>query len=150
MGPGMNAGGVNLSPPLRAHVVFVRYVLFAVIAGFANLATQEIVFRTAPIAALMTSLVTGTGVGFFVKYVLDKRWIFLDGSEGGTAEIRKIVVYGVFGVLTTLLFWAIELGAWHIWSTASAKYVGAAIGLSLGNYIKYLLDKRFVFTKGRR
>ena len=132
---------------LAAHVIFVRYVVFAVVSSLANLASQELVIRTVPGAVLMASVVVGTGVGFCVKYLLDKRWVFLDAYDGHIAEARKIVVYGAFGVGTTLLFWAIELGFWHVWQTAEAKYIGAAIGLSLGNWIKYLLDKQFVFRR---
>jgi putative flippase GtrA len=95
----------------------------------------------------MLSVLLGTGVGFFVKYVLDKRWVFLDDYEGHLLELRKITLYGFLSVGTTLLFWAVELGAWHYWHTPSAKYAGGAIGLALGNWIKYLLDRQFVFRR---
>jgi hypothetical protein len=39
------------------------------------------------------------------------------------------------------------LSFWHILQTVEAKYVSAVIGLSLGNWMKYLLDKRFVFSR---
>lgn len=132
---------------LASHVIFVRYVLFAFVSGMANLASQEIVLRLIPAVPLMISVLSGTGVGFLVKYILEKRWIFLDPYENHVAEIRKIIVYGLFGVGTTLLFWGIELGAWHLWGTVEAKYIGAAVGLSLGNWIKYVLDKHWVFWR---
>jgi putative flippase GtrA len=134
-------------PPLAAHVIFVRYVSFAIFSSLLNLASQEIVVRGLPAAPIMISILAGTGVGFVVKYVLEKRWVFLDRYDGPVAEIRKSFIYGVFGIGTTLLFWAIELSFWHIWQTAEAKYIGAAIGLSLGNWIKYLLDKQYVFAR---
>lgn len=134
-------------PFLAAHAVFVRYVLFAVIAGLANLGAQEATVRIAAGLPLMVSVLAGTGVGFFVKYLLEKRFIFFDAWESHAAELRKITVYGLFGVGTTLLFWAIELGAWHLWQTVEAKYVGAAVGLALGNWIKYLMDKHWVFGR---
>jgi putative flippase GtrA len=136
-----------LRPALPTHVIFVRYVLFAVVSGLSNLAAQEFVVRVLPLAPIMASVLFGTGTGFLVKYLLDKRWIFLDTYDGHVAEIRKFVVYGLSGVGTTLLFWAIELGAWHIWQTVEAKYIGAVIGLSLGSWIKYLLDKQYAFPK---
>ena len=128
-------------------MIFVRYVLFAVVSGVAILASQELTLREAPALPLIVSVLLGTGVGFVVKYALEKRWIFLDGYGGHLTEIRKLVFYGAFSVGTTLLFWGIELGAWHVWQTTTAKYVGAAVGLSLGNWIKYLLDKHFVFVR---
>ncbi len=132
---------------LAAHVIFARYVFFAVISGIANLGAQELVVRIVPAWPVMISVLVGTGIGFFVKYVLEKKWIFLDSYETHAAEVRKIVIYGIFGVGTTLLFWGIELGALWIWGTTTAKYIGAAVGLSLGNWIKYLLDKHYVFGK---
>jgi putative flippase GtrA len=134
-------------PALAGHVIFIRYVLFAIVAGLANLAAQEAVVRLLPGAVVMISVLAGTGVGFVVKYLLEKRWVFLDNYDGHAAEIRKIVVYGCFGVGTTLLFWGIELGAWAVWQTPEAKFIGAAIGLSLGNWIKYLLDRHYVFGR---
>ena len=134
-------------PPLAAPLIFVRYVLSAIVSGLSNLASQEIVVRALPIAPIMISLLIGTGVGFFLKYFLDKRWVFLDGYDNHVAEIRKISVYGAFGIGTTLLFCLIELSFWHIWQTMEAKYVGATIGLLVGNWIKYLLDKHYVFPR---
>jgi putative flippase GtrA len=133
------------STSLAAHILFVRYVLFAVIAGLANLASQELAVRFLPHQPIMMSILLGTGIGFFVKYALDKRWIFLDPYESHASELRKIIIYGASGVGTTLLFWAMELGAWNIWNTVEAKYYGAVLGIALGNYIKYLLDKRYAF-----
>lgn len=132
---------------LAAHVIFARYVFFALISGLANLGAQEIVVRMAPTWSVMVSVLTGTGIGFVVKYALEKKWIFFDAYDTHAAEVRKIVVYGLFGVGTTLLFWGIELGALWLWQTTTAKYVGAAVGLSLGNWIKYLLDKHYVFGR---
>ena len=43
------------------------------------------------------------------------------------------------------LFWAVEFGAHHMFRTPSAQYLGGAVGLALSFYLKYALDKRFVF-----
>lgn len=144
----MTALSPALRPALAARAVFIRYVLFAVVSGIANLGAQEIVVRLLPLWPVMVSVLAGTGIGFFVKYVLEKRWVFLDEYETHAAEIRKLAIYGFFGIGTTILFWSVEMGAWHIWQTSEAKYAGAVVGLSLGNWIKYLLDKHYVF--GRR
>ena len=143
----MSETDIELRPSLATHVVLLRYVLFAAVSSLANLVSQEVVIRLIPLAPLMVSVLTGTGIGFLAKYAFEKRWIFLDGYDGHTAEIRKILVYGIFGIATTLLFWGIEFGAWHVWQTAGAKYAGAAIGLSLGNWLKYTLDRRYVFPR---
>lgn len=134
---------------LSRRTIFVRYVSFAIVAGLANILAQEIVTRATPTANVIFSVLAGTAVGFFVKYVLDKRWIFNDVYSGRVAEIQKIGVYGISSVGTTLLFWGIELGAWHLFGTMQAKYLGAVLGLSAGNAIKYALDKRYVFSRDR-
>lgn len=131
--------------PLSAHVIFIRYVIFAIVAASTNIAAQEIFVRAVPLAPIMASIFFGTVLGFFVKYLLEKRWVFLDEYGGHVAEARKIVLYGVLGAGTTALFWAIELGFWYSLQTAEAKYIGAAIGLTLANWIKFHLSKRYVF-----
>jgi putative flippase GtrA len=145
--PAVGASDKPAQYALASHVIFTRYVLFAVISGLANIAFQQIVIWTLPSLPIMASVLTGTGVGFVVKYVLDKKWVFLDTYDGHAAELRKVIFYGFFGVATTILFWAVELGFWHIWLTAEAKYTGAVIGLAAGNLIKYLLDRHYVFRK---
>jgi putative flippase GtrA len=135
-------------PVLSGHAIFVRYVLFAGIAGLANLATQEAAVRLLPpLAPIMLSVLAGTAIGFVVKYLLDKHFVFLDGYGGHIAELRKVALYAVFSVGTTLLFWAVELSFWYVFATAGAKYAGAALGLSLGNWLKYLLDRTWVFPR---
>src|ERR1700733_13763770 len=95
-------------PPLSAHMIFIRYVAFAIVAGLTNIAAQEIFVRAVPLAPIMASIFSGTALGFFVKYLLEKRWVFFDEYDSHVAEARKIVLYGVLGVGTTALFWAIE------------------------------------------
>ena len=132
---------------LSGQTVFIRYVLFAVVAGFANLAAQEAVVRVMPTLPLMVAILIGTVVGFVSKYILDKKWIFLDPYEGHGTEARKVMIYGSSSVATTLLFWAAELLFWHVTGSVEGKYTGAVLGLSLGNFVKYRLDRYFVFNR---
>ncbi len=130
-------------------VMFSRYVLFALVATFSNLATQEIAIRIVPIAPLSISILMGTIVGFVLKYVLDKKLVFNDGYSGHRQELQKIILYGAFSIFTTLAFWGIEVAFWVIWRTDFAKYTGAIIGLAIGYTAKFLLDRAFVFTERR-
>jgi putative flippase GtrA len=132
-------------PPLSAHVIFIRYVTFAIVAGLTNIGAQEIFVRALPLTPIMASIFSGTILGFFVKYLLEKRWVFFDKFGGHVAETRKLILYGILGVGTTALFWVIELGFWYSLQTTEAKYIGAAIGLALANWIKFHLSKRYVF-----
>lgn len=127
--------------------IFVRYVLFAIIAGGFNLVTQAIVFGLAPEQPLAASILAGTAVGFIMKYILDKRWIFFDVYDGVAQEVRKIFLYGSFSVAMTLVFWGFEIVFFEIGGTQFAKYTGAVIGLSIGNFAKYLLDRGITFDQ---
>lgn len=142
------AGGA----PVRASgvTVAVRYVAFAVVSALVNFATQEAVIATVPIAPLALSILAGTATGFAIKYLLDKRWIFFDRYSSHAGEARKITLYSLFSVATTLIFWAFEVAFWMLWQTDVAKYTGAAIGLAIGYLVKYRLDSRFVFRSGSR
>jgi putative flippase GtrA len=140
----------SLSDRKRSFAIFARYVLFAIVAGAANLATQAIVFDLAPIQPLALSILLGTGAGFVVKYLLDKHWIFFDRSDGIANEIYKIVLYGGFSVAMTLIFWGFEIAFLAIGGTSLAKYIGAVIGLTIGNLLKFLLDSTITFNAKAR
>ncbi len=127
--------------------IFVRYVLFAAVATLANLLAQELVVRFSPIAPLTASILAGTVVGFVVKYILDKRWIFYDAYTGRRDEARKVTLYALFSVVTTLVFWGFEVAFWMIWKTDFAKYSGAVLGLAIGYAAKFVLDQTYVFRE---
>ena len=85
-------------------------------------------------------------MGFIVKYVLDKRYIFFDDVGSVKRETAKVFLYALTAVVTTLIFWSLELGAWTLWHTSLAKYAGGTVGLGVGYFAKYTLDRRFVFS----
>jgi putative flippase GtrA len=125
--------------------IFVRYVLFAAVSTVANLATQEATVRLLPAAPLALSILAGTAAGFAVKYVLDKRWIFYDAYTTPADEAQKVVLYGLFSVVTTVVFWTFEVTFWTLWKTDAAKYTGAVLGLAIGYAVKFALDRTYVF-----
>nr|WP_134500134.1 GtrA family protein [Microvirga pakistanensis] len=127
--------------------MFVRYVVFAILATLANLLTQEASIRLVPGTPLSVSILLGTAAGFILKYVLDKKWVFEDSYAGHRQELQKIGLYGAFSVLTTLVFWGFEIAFWTIWQTDFAKYTGAVLGLAVGYAAKFLLDRSFVFKE---
>jgi len=143
----MNAHSSTLSTRDRSLAIFVRYVLFAIVAGAINLLTQKVVFGIGSVHPLVVSILAGTAAGFIVKYFLDKHWIFFDEYADAVQEVRKIVLYGSFSVAMTLVFWAFEIAFLAIGGTDFAKYTGAVIGLSIGNFAKYLLDRTFTFNR---
>jgi putative flippase GtrA len=124
----------------------VRYAGFAVVATLANLATQRLVLRfSADPMGFVLAVGAGTIAGLFVKYILDKRWIFFDQTTGLAAHGRKFSLYTLMGLVTTAIFWATETAFWWIWQTDAMRETGAVLGLTVGYVVKYRLDRRFVF-----
>jgi len=89
-------------------------------------------------------------VGLVVKYLLDKRWIFGDRSQGMRAHGRLFTLYTAMGILTTAIFWGTETAFWLAWRTEAMREAGAVIGLAVGYVLKYRLDRRYVFTGAER
>lgn len=128
-------------------MLILRYAGFAVIATVANLAVQRLVLSGGDTTGMfMAAVGAGTIVGLVIKYILDKRWIFMDATTGAAAHGRKFGLYTVMGVATTAIFWGTETAFWLIWQTDLMREAGAIIGLSVGYVVKYQLDRRFVFT----
>lgn len=137
---------------MSRRTLILRYTAFAVLAVAANLATQRLVLAGGGDidgARFVAALAAGTMVGLVVKYVLDKRWIFYDGTRGARAQGRQFFMYSLMGVATTAIFWVTETAFWLIWGTDLAREAGAVLGLFVGYVTKYLLDRRFVFHGAR-
>lgn len=132
---------------MTLQTLILRYAAFAVIATVANLATQRVVLQFGDTGTLFALAVgAGTIVGLFIKYLLDKRWIFYDLATRIKNHSRKFSLYTATGVVTTAIFWGMETAFWLIWQTDVMRELGAVIGLTIGYVVKYNLDQRFVFT----
>jgi len=130
----------------RGALVF-RYALFAALATLANLAAQRLVLLGGESGGhFVAAVLAGTAVGLVVKYLLDKRWIFHDTARGLAAHGRRFTLYTTMGLVTTAIFWGTETAFWVIWQTHLAREAGAILGLAIGYWVKYHLDRRFVFT----
>ncbi|MDX1491113.1 MAG: GtrA family protein [Pseudohongiellaceae bacterium] len=126
--------------------IALLYSFFAVIATASNILAQE--FSVLVISnSFALALALGTGVGLVVKYLLDRRYIFAAATKPVSQDSKQFIAYTLTGVLTTALFWGMEIGFDAFFDSRIARYMGAALGLGLGYVIKYQLDKRFVFTK---
>jgi putative flippase GtrA len=130
---------------LTLYNLIFRYSLFAILATCSNLVSQRLVLGLGNSDVIfIIALSVGTFVGLFLKYILDKRWIFKDTSTG--IQGKKFSLYTAMGIVTTLIFWGVETTFWLIWQSNAMRELGAVIGLSIGYTIKYGLDRRFVFT----
>ena len=124
------------------------YALVSVLATIANIGTQALsmwIYSGAYAVAL--SVLVGTGMGFPIKYVLEKKYVFAFKADNLGHDTRLFILYGFMGVFTTAIFWGIEFAFHHLFGTDDMRYLGGAIGLTVGSFIKYHLDKRFVFKQ---
>lgn len=124
----------------------VIYTIIACIATAANIGAQEIAVRLygGPLQVEL-AVAVGTAVGLVLKYVLDKAYIFGFRARDTLHDAQTFVLYTAMGVATTFLFWGFELGFNYLFQTKPMRYLGGLIGLALGYWAKYHLDKRFVF-----
>ena len=122
------------------------YTIFAVISTIANIGSQTLSFRIYQgNYDLWLAIFIGTAVGLVVKYYLDKRYIFKYQTTSIQHGSKTFYLYTLMGLITTVVFWGFEYAFNAIYQTAEMRYLGGVIGLAIGYFIKYQLDKRFVF-----
>lgn len=124
------------------------YALFALISIAVNIGCQALViWLYQGVYAVQLSVLLGTAAGLPVKYVLEKRHIFGFVSKSLAHDGQVFMLYTFMGVFTTALFWGIEYAFHVMFQTDGMRYLGGAVGLTIGNIFKYHLDKHFVFRK---
>lgn len=125
----------------------ILYSLFALLATLINIASQELalVAYSGP-GSIYPAIIAGTLTGLIVKYLLDRQFIFQAHSPDLRNHASTFLLYSITGVLTTLLFWGMELLFDALIGTRGGRYTGAVLGLTIGYVLKYQLDKRYVFT----
>lgn len=129
-------------------LIAVLYSAFAAISIAVNIATQFIVFAIYnSVSSIYIAMAAGTLTGLITKYTLDKKYIFKFKAKDYMEDFATFIAYSFMGVFTTFIFWGTELAFNWIFKSPEAKYIGALIGLCIGYYTKYHLDKRFVFKK---
>ena len=125
-----------------------KYAFFAAVATGANLGAQYLSLAVySREFSLYAAMALGTLAGLIVKYILDREYIFRYRAKSRMDDMGKFVLYSLMGVFTTFIFWGFELAFHAVFRFDEAKYVGALAGLAIGYFIKYQLDKRFVFVK---
>jgi len=127
--------------------IAVLYSLFAVLSTAINIGSQmlSIWIYKGPLAVEISILV-GTAMGLPLRYFLEKRYIFNFTSKNLVHDGKLFVFYSAMGVITTLIFWGTEYAFHLIYDTDFMRYLGGIIGLSIGFYVKYQLDKKYVFV----
>lgn len=124
------------------------YSLFAIISTIANIASQDISIRLYDDSfGVLLSVIIGTGAGLVVKYLLDKKYIFKFKVDNLKHDSHTFVLYTIMGLVTTVIFWGFEFGFDYYFNSKEMRYLGGIIGLAIGYWIKYHLDKKFVFRR---
>ena len=117
------------------------YFLFAVLVTFVNLVGQHIFLNF--YENLFLAVIAGSASGLVIKYALDSRIVF--ESDGGM-DLKTFIRYAFIGACITPVIWVVEVTFLNIFGTVFMRDVGAILGIALAYYIKYEMDKRFVFT----
>lgn len=126
----------------------VKYSVFAFVAISVNIVVQDLTSQVyGGFLELYLAMTTGTLGGLITKYYLDKRYIFYYRTSGLKESSQKFFLYSAVGIITTLIFWGFEISFDWIFNTKSMRYLGGIIGLTIGYWTKYQIDKRFVFTQ---
>lgn len=133
-----------MNPKLR--IVFL-YSLFAAIALVSNLLSQALFVRYYQgFFAIEISVVIGTAVGLPIKYVLDKKYIFVFKADNVLHDSKLFIFYAAMALLTTSIFWGTEALFQYLFQNETMRLLGGGFGLVIGYLIKYQLDKKYVFT----
>jgi putative flippase GtrA len=124
------------------------YTLLAVIATAVNIGFQDVFVRLHDgIYSVPLSMVVGTGAGLLTKYILDKKFIFHYQVRDAKQDVNTFLLYALMGLTTTAIFWFLEAAFAIVFGTKEMRYVGAVVGLAIGYFVKYRLDRRFVFVE---
>ena len=117
------------------------YFFFALLASIVNVIGQHIFLIYNE--SLFFAVIAGSAVGLVFKYVLDSSIVF-EGKK--PINIRTFVIYAFFGACITPVIWIVEVIFLNIFGTVFMRDIGAFLGLALAYYIKYEMDKRYVFN----
>ncbi len=129
--------------------IAVLYTLFAVVSTVINIGSQMVsIWIYKGLFSVEISILVGTCMGLPLRYFLEKRYIFNFTSMNLVHDGKLFIFYSAMGVITTLIFWSTEYAFHLIYDTDFMRYLGGIIGLSIGFYVKYQLDKKYVFVNG--
>ena len=127
--------------------IAVLYTLFAVLSIAINIGSQMLsIWIYKGQLSVEISILVGTAMGLPLRYFLEKRYIFNFTSKNLVHDGTLFVFYSAMGAITTLIFWGTEYAFHLIYDTDFMRYIGGIIGLSIGFYVKYQLDKKYVFV----
>ena len=116
------------------------YFLFALLSTFVNIIGQHIFLNY--YENLFLAVIVGSAAALFFKYILDSSIIF-DASK--QISLETFLRYAFIGACITPIIWLVEVIFLNIFGTVFMRDVGAFLGIALAYYVKYEMDKRYVF-----
>ena len=131
----------------KAFTIVVLYTVFASLSTAINIGSQMLsmgIYKG--VYAVEISILVGTATGLPLRYLLEKRYIFSFKSINIRHDGQLFVLYSFMGVFTTMIFWLTEYAFHILFAEDFMRYVGGVIGLGIGFYVKYRLDKKYVFV----
>lgn len=125
----------------------ILYIVFASFSTIVNICSQMACIRLySGLFAVEISILVGTAAGLPLRYFLEKRYIFAFASKNLAHDGKLFIFYSAMSVITTLIFWITEYVFHLIYDIDEMRYIGGVIGLAIGFFIKYQLDKKYVFV----
>jgi putative flippase GtrA len=135
----------------KALTIGALYILFATLSTLINICSQMLYISIYNgVYAVEISILVGTATGLPLRYLLEKRYIFSFKSKNIKHDGRLFLLYSFMGVFTTAIFWVTEYTFHLIFADESMRYLGGVIGLAIGFYVKYRLDKKYVFVNSNQ
>lgn len=126
--------------------IAVLYAVFAVCSAALNILAQMLfVWIYIGPYYIELSILIGTVTSLPLRFFLEKRYIFAFKTKHVLCDGQLFVLYSLTGIVTTLIFWSVEYGFHLVFRTDAMRYIGGVVGLSIGFYVKYQLDKKYVF-----
>jgi putative flippase GtrA len=125
--------------------------MIAIVSIIINLCFQILsVAKYKGIFYIEVSILVGTAAGMPLRYWLEKIYIFSFRARNLLHDGRLFFFYTLMAVFTTFIFWGVEYLFHYLFQSDPMRYLGGLLGLTLGFFIKYQLDKRYVFvSKGQ-
>jgi putative flippase GtrA len=122
------------------------YVAIATVASSTNIFLQFLFVRLVDVPyAVELSVAFATALVLPFKYVADKKIIFKYHVEHVSRDIRTLIAYTLVSIVTVAVFWGTEFAFQYLFANEVLRYIGGTIGLGVSFYVKYRMDKRYVF-----
>ena len=95
--------------------------------------------------ALEVSLLIGKVLGLLLSYLLKKCYVFSIKWNNILHDGKLFMLYSLMGIFITVIVWGVKYIFYLIFTSGMIRNVGKVIGLAIGFYLKYQLNKKFVF-----